>query len=654
MQKKETQKTLIDVYGSEEEAQYAQTLIQQIDDDLQKREQSSLVFNGLPYTTAYEYNIKKSINYAPPKTKEDREVSIGLVHEKIIGFAAMFLKYGFKRVVKCYEDGKIVNGMGKIYELGIEHSLKAEEFDRKIALIFWEVFSQGNAFVFEDWEVKTFKNKKAFRVDPKTKKKELVTPSNMDYSLEFLEGLTYQEGEMSQHRMAVSRLLDGRSVIFGNPEITDVQDQPRITLEFEYSKADAKKIFGTLSRFKSVPTTTEDITTIVGEKVTLFDVSRLEKPEETYIAHLTLNKEENTFNWFLNGVMLLPSNTSMTLFYPRGNYPLSNIPAERLTGSIYARSVPAKTKFNADFLDWSLKMLANKFQQGIEPAILTNGKYTLTRDIFKGGQVTHGVKREHYEKADPDNRGITQSEFSFVQSLKEIVESQTLNSTSTGELSSGNTAFEIAKVDQAQLEKLGYLLDGIVYGFHQMALRRAETIESKYTTQRDVTIVDGKEIPMYQNFSVNLGGVEHVVDFDSKVGSETYDVEGKRNELFKRAFDDRKSGHPTKYFLANPEEIRKGKTYITVDIYPERIKDSQLRLIEMWNDFKQRLAFFGQDNNIEEMKKEYIETSGKPDTIFTSGTEKKINSMLGQEAGTDMGTLGKPTVKTAQAQPHTL
>ncbi len=652
--KEETQKTLIDVYGSEEEAQYAQTLIQQINDNLEKREQSSLVFNGLPYTTAYEYNIKKSINYAPPKTNEDREVSIGLVHEKIIGFAAMFLKYGFKRSVKCYEDGKVINGMGKIYELGIEHSLKREEFDRKIALIFWEVFSQGNAFVFEDWEVKTSKNKKAFRVDPKTKEKEIITPSNMDYSLEFLEGLTYEEGQLTQQRRAVSRLLDGRSVIFGNPEIVDVQEQPSITLEFEYSKADAEKIFGTLTRFKGVPTTREAITTIVGEKTTLFDVTRLKKPEETYLAHLHLNKEENTFNWFLNGIMLLPSNTPMTLFYPRGNYPLSNIPAERLTGSIYARSVPAKTKFNADFVDWSLKMLANKFQQGVEPAILANGKYTLTRDIFKGGQVTHGVKRDQFEKADPDNKGITQSEFSFVQALKEIVESQTLNATSTGELSSGNTAFEIAKVDQAQIEKLGYLLDGIIYGFHQMALRRAETIESKYTMKKDVTVVDGKEIPLYQNFSVNLGGIEHVVDFDSEVGSEGYDVENKRNELFKRAFDDRKNGHPTKYFLTNPEEIRKMKTYITVDIYPERIKDSQLRLIEMWDDFKQRLSFFGQDNNMEEMKKEYLETSGKPDTIFTSGAEKKINTMLGNEAGTDMGTLGKPTVKTAQAQPHTL
>lgn len=345
--------------------------------------------------------------------------------------------------------------------------------------------------------------------------------------------------------------------------------------------------------------------------------------------------------------MILPSKTPMTLFYPRGNYPISNIPAERLRGSIYSRSTPAKVKFNADFVDWALKMLANKFEQGVDPAILTMGKYTLTRDMFRGGQVTHGVKKADFEKADPDNKGVTNAEFNFVNSLKEIVESQSLNQTTTGELSSGNTAFEIAKVDQAQTDKLGYLLDGLMNGFMDMYLRRAETVEAKYTIKQKETVVDGKTIPVYQNFSVNVAGIENVVVFDEQVGSVGYDEQGKKDELFQKSFKDKKAGSPTEYYLANPIAMRESRYHLDIEVYPERMKDSQLQLIQMWDDFRQRIEIFGNQNNVDEMKKEYLETSGKPDTIFVSQMYQRLEEV---EGGTNMGSFGKPTVKNAQLQ----
>lgn len=650
----DTAEALKKAYGEgekgEKEGKYAQTLIQQINDDLELREKNSLVFNGISYSTAYEYNQRKAINYAPPRNpKDDREISAGLVHEKIIGFAALFLKYVFKRRIKCYdENGNLVKGMGDIYDLAIEFSQKLEQFKDKIGLIYWETFTQGNAFVYEDWEVKLRQMPKAFK-QAEDGKKVLVTPDTMDYTLEFLDGLSYEDGETVQFRRAVSRVLDGRSIIFGNPEIEDIQEQPRITVEFEFSAEDAEQIFGSLKRWDAVPKEKEDITKMVGEKTTLFDASRHTDPAKTFLAHFVFDNQNNRYNVFLNGVMMLPSKTPLTLFYPRGNYPITNVPAERLRGSIYSRSVPAKTKFNADFVDWALKMLANKFEQGVDPAILSKGKYTLTRDMFRGGQVTHGVSSEDYEKADKDNKGVTQAEFSFVQAIKEIVESQSLNQTTTGELSSGNTAYEIAKVDQAQTDKLGYLLDGLVSGFMQMALRRAETIEAKYTIKQRETIVDGKKVPVYQNFTVNVAGIENVVVFDENVGSETYDVKAKRDELFQKGFNDRKSGFPTEYFLVNPTMLREKKYHLDIEIFPERIKDSQLQLIQMWDDFRNRLEIFGQQNNLEEMKKEYLETSGKPDEIFTTKMYQEAEKQMG-DGGYNMGGFGKPTVKNAQKQ----
>lgn len=58
---------LIEVYGDKETYEYAQALIQQVNKDLELREQNSIVFNGIPYSRAYDYNQRKAINYAPPR-----------------------------------------------------------------------------------------------------------------------------------------------------------------------------------------------------------------------------------------------------------------------------------------------------------------------------------------------------------------------------------------------------------------------------------------------------------------------------------------------------------------------------------------------------------------------------------------------------------
>lgn len=655
---------LKEAYGSEKEAKYAQKLIQQINDDLVLREKGTLVSNGIPYSQAYEYNQRKSINYAPAKnTKDDRQVSIGIVHEKIVSFVAIFLKYVYKRRIKCYnEKGELIRGMGKIYDLAIEYSHDLEQFKKKIALIYWELFTQGNAFVLEDWEVKMMSFPKAYKKGENGEKTE-VTPDSMDYTYEFLDGLEYKSGEDVQVRRAVSKVLDGRKVIFGNPEIEELQDQPRITIEEEITASDAEAVFGTLKRWKAVPKTKEDITTMVGATTTIFDSTRHKDPKDVFLVHRVLDKENNKFNIYLNGVMMLPMDTPMSLFYPRMNYPLSNVPAERLRGSIYARSIPAKTKFNADFVDWALKMMANKFEQGIDPAILTKGKYTLTRDMFRGGQVTHGVSREDFEKADPDNKGVTAPEFNFFNLLKEIIESQTVNQSFSGELSGSATATEIATVDTNQQKKLAFLLDGLVGGFTDMFLRRAETIESKYTIKQKETMVDGKKVSVYQNFTINVSGIENVVVFDEQVGGIGYDEETRKDELFQKAFRDRKNGFPTEYYLANPKMIREKKYQLVMELIPEQIKDTQLQMIQMWDEFGKLLEVFGSDKqggsvSTDELKKEYLEVSGRPDDLFTSQMYQELDKQEAslEQAGatqTNKGSFGKPqqpTIKSAQQQ----
>jgi len=274
-----------------------------------------------------------------------------------------------------------------------------------------------------------------------------------------------------------------------------------------------------------------------------------------------------------------------------------------------------KTKFNADFLDWILTKLAEKFEQGVDPALLVKGKYTLTKDLFKGGQRTHGITSENYEKADPENKGITSQEFGFAGLMKEILESQTLNQTTSGEVS-GDTATAVQAAQANQVEKLGYLLDGIVGGMIDMATRRGETIETKYTTKESETIVDGKKIDVYQNFTIALGGTEHAVAFDPAVGTAEFDEEGTKDRLFEKSFNEKQNGKDREYHMVNPMLIRKRKFSFDVEMKPERRKDSYLQLIELKEEADFLIGVWGEQVDKDVLKKEYTDITGRPANLF--------------------------------------
>ena len=646
--KKDLKAELLTAYnGDEEEARYAASEIECLNKELEMRERNSIVFNGVAYSTAYLDNQQKAINYAPPRDPEgDRQISVGIVHEKIIGFCALFLKYIFKRYIKCYDkDGNIIPGLGTIYDLAIEHSYCLETFKKKIGLIYWELFSQGDVFVLEDFDVRTIPTTVV-----KNEAGDVVDSSNMDYTYENLEKLKFEDGpEPKQTRRAISRILDGRMIILGNPEINELQDQDVNTVEEKITRAQAEQIYGTLSRWAQVPKQATEIVNMAnGLTLKLFGSDRLSDPSKEVIVHRRFHKTKNRMNIFINGVMMLPRNTPMSVFYPRLNYPITQFTSERITGSAYSRSVPAKTKFNADFIDWVLTKLADKFEQGVEPALFTQGKFTLTRKIFRGGQITHGIDSSNIKKVDPDNKGVTSSEFGFFEMLKSIIESQTLSPTTTGQGGSGDTATEVTLAQNQQVEKLAFLLDAIVAGWTDMALRRAETIESKYTTKVKETIVDGKTINVYTDFTVNMGGMEHVVTFDDEVGTEGYPAQEVQDKLFKKSFDKKKEGNPTQYYRANPRLLREEQSYIEIEVKAERVKDSQLQLMQMWDEFGKLKELFPNVNQ-EELQSEYLKTSGRSDKLFLPQEAMTLDKMMAAQEGSgyNTGSFGKPKIKQA-------
>jgi len=636
------------IYGkgkkAEEIEKYAREQISRINDALTLREQESPVFNGMTYSQHYEYNRRKALNYAPPKGKDDTQLSLGLPHEKIISFVSIFLKYAFKLEAKVYDNnGNEIDGLGDIYKLAIEHSRKLERLERKIGLVYWEMYTQGDAFVLEDWEVKTIPQVVA------KKDGKMLSPEKMDYTYEFLENLSFEEKKEVQIRRAVTRLLDGRQVILANPELDDanggLQAQPFVVIEEFLERDKAEQIYGSLNMWDKVPDAIKDINKITGRNLALFKQDRIEDAKKYVLVHRMWDKINNRFNIFINGVMMLPKDTPFTLFYPRGNYPIVQFSAERASGTAYSRSVPAKTKFNSDFVDWLINALAERLKRDIDPPLLVRGKYMLMHDIFKAGQRTHGITRDDYELALPDDKSLTNAHFSFLDLIKDIMESQTVNPTTSGEMTGNATATEIATVDQNQRDKLAYLLDAVVNGYIDLALRRAETIESKYTIKQRETVVDDKKVSVYQNFTVNINGINHRVEFTDEIDDPLYDVEKKRDELFEKAYKMRKQGKPTEFYLVNPRLLREQRYNLIFEIKPEKLKESALQLVQMKDEFNWLLSVFPNVNR-EKLQEEYLKITGRSEDLFIPQELQQIKNAEQAQQQND-GSFGQANIKQA-------
>jgi len=131
-----------------------------------------------------------------------------------------------------------------------------------------------------------------------------------------------------------------------------------------------------------------------------------------------------------------------------------------------------------------------------------------------------------------------------------------------------------------------------------------------------------------------------VVTFDTEVGGQDFPVEETRAKLFQESFKSKKKGFPSEFYLVNPDYLREQKLRLDIEIIPERLKDTRVKVLELYEDLAQRLQIFGRANNIEEMKKEYLDATGKPDEIFTA-TMLNAEEMFGEQNASPKTQPGK-------------
>jgi len=632
---------------------FSEKILNQIQQGINERETPSPLWNYLSYSEQYEENLKRALNAVKPKKKNDGkpDVDTGLVAEKVFNFISIYQNQEVNENIRIYEpSGEEKEHIGEFFKLAVRHTQETEKFKKQILpFIYFTMVSQGDAFVWDDWYVETLDTKDIY--DENGKK---IDFAKLDHTFETYEKLKYKKGKKIQNRYAKTRLLDGRTIIFGDISQPLVQEQPWIALEFVISNQKAEAVFGSLENFKKLKKdlkennfnngNSKNFATIKTEFSDLFNRTRKKEEagneSEEFIIHYYFNKADNLFNIFVNGVPMFNIETPLNLVQPRMNYPIIRFGTERISSSIYSRSIPAKAKFNADYLDKILMILAKKFEKSYKPPINAKNKYKVRPDLLDAGKVNTGITSEDYEFADPNFQGISNSDITMVNMLKEILEGMTLNKTTSGEVSGQTTATEVSMAQRNQLQKLIIYFESLEAGFEDLISRRIETIESKFTKQQDWTIVDGKKVSVYKNFSVSLGGSEHYVAFlDSLKEIDPEKQEDLENDIFML-----EAQHNIRYHLINPDYIRKAKYEIIVEVKLEPKISSIMESAQLREEITWLKQVFPNVNN-KLLEEEYIKATDRSEDLFLP---QEIMAGAGQEqqpqgAGTGEKQM-KPTV----------
>lgn len=619
-----------------EEMEHAKKVLMRIANDLLAREQPTPVFNNMTYTTNYEYNQLRAQAYSPAKNtknKNDKNISVGLEHEKVVSFVSILLSKDFKRDITVLEDGHKIKDMGDFLNHGIEHSFINEDMESHLApLIYYETNSQGDCFVMRDFVVKNINEPNGAM---KSKDITLEDLDNMDFDKQ-----TYKTVQV---RKIESKILDGRSLIPGNPEIETMQAQPRVTLEFIISREEAQQLFGSLKRWQFVPKTATFLGTVTGNASglrTLFNTNRIKKPDELVVVHIYMDKSLNLYNVYVNGLQMLNRKTPFTFLYPTNRYPIAKFSTERLPRSFYAKPLPQKIKYNANFFDWVFKMMAVRFERGADPAWVTNGKSSIPKNMFDAGNVTHGIKKGDYERADPEQQGVTPAEINFFNIMKEILESQTINPTVAGQVGGDNTLGEVQMAATAQTIKMAYLFAGIMQGWQEIALISSDIILQRYTQPVEYATVDGKQVPIYNNFSVIHDGSQNVITFQNAMNDPEYELLKDNNQLFQQAYKDKEGGDNINYYKLNPDRLRTGDFNIMCRIIIKDKETPEIKLAKFFQEMGQvRGIFPNVDLNV--LQDMYRNIANRPADMF-----KQMDTGLMQQGNDPSNPLTVPKPNT--------
>jgi len=557
------------------------SFIQMCRDAKEQRDQSYTYFDDMTYEDDYHANQKASNAYLRPKLNDDEvRIVTGATEKKLEVLSNEVLSMNMEPEVIAYDDAD--NELKNLGQDMMDVVKRTDDMEKDED--FWqawlrELLSQRAVFFEEVDDYQTYNYRKPLS----------LTPDNPNYA-------SIKKSKERIIHKARKRLISGLRVYLGDmfiPSRNFQTDQPYIVVYAQRSYSATKQIYGGWDRWKFVkPGKHQDETS--PNYYRMNDVSE-NTVEECHIID-PVNGEHYLI---LNGVPMFEE--SMPLWYdvlPDRRYTFSMVTIKEMdTEFAYGKPPVASAKTMQALSDESMRNLILKFRQAIEPAMAVNSNNAkaISRDIFRAGAITQGMKQDDVFPINPRNQGITQAEFNFYN----LIEEKTAEFVGTGQLQQGQapsgeqTATEIQQLQTNATKNLGHIVLAYMRARRDAPYLRIYNILENFVSpvKTHLSPATNEITAVYEKFTAN-----NALFTDGKRGKKIVQFTDRnmtpleKDAVFDFELQEEKAGRPTRFRTINIKQLAKINVFWHIVVNQQRREGSALNKILFKDEMEQAVA----------------------------------------------------------------
>jgi len=536
----------------------------------EEREESRFQFDDKTYSENFQDNSKGGLSYNPITTNEGEwRIVSGTTRQKVVTQVSSLLSFNFNFSILPINKSSIPDiKLGKRAEELIESTLEQENFKEDILPnIFKEYAIQGDAFC------------QNIVVD----RTETIKKISNNSDLSKAEWKTRERQMLPEARL---KQISGINFFPGNINIAGIENQPDIIYLDLITYSEAKSLYGKLKNFNYVPKNTRQwndktieykngINEAVGSSMSVVDSGMVE-------VMFYEDKWNNNFNFTLNGVLMLPvyeDNDSfpLTHFSPSGEYTIAKMSNCTSFDFFYSKSIPQDTFVLQNAYDEFLRLIMEKMESSFKGSLINKGTVSIDEEIFRPGGIFENPdfnEGDIFPAIANNNTGVTSSEFSTMQFIKNLIDEGSYSPTFSGQDSQGDKTLGEIQIQQRQnLKKLGGSLVGVTSFLKQIGKLRLYSILDTYTNSEDLKgelSKIGRNLLKETTFENGKKGLK-IIKF-KKSNLESEEIKAINDTLSEE------HGKPIKIEFLDPVELRKTIEYNWIfSVEPTPKDSSELR-----------------------------------------------------------------------------
>jgi hypothetical protein len=461
-------------------------IVDELNDAYLQRTQTYTELDDMTYDQYYLANKKAATGYLRPRrNREDLRVVTGTTREKVNTVVTALLRYNFDFTIEAYDQKDWPNrDVGIGMETMVRKTRKVEDpmWEKKRPLIYTELISQGDVFLYEYSEEEEVLHKKMKGV-----------------SVEDVMKMDWTETKKIEKRCEVD-IVPGINVYLGNIREYYLNKQPFIGIRREMPRTRTKALYGHWARWKHIENTkqVQVLADMGGQEYNNWQMCGTKEGIDEEIRYF--NPHTNTYQVLVNGVPMLPAGFPLEYLLGVRKYPIVKGSSEPISRYFaYSRGLAAKNKFNQAIIDEFYRIIALKFRKSTNPPMANLTGKILNKTIFDAGTVHTGVDPEKL-KPIGNNAAVTGPEFDTFQLIKQAIDESSVSPIMEGHRTPGEqTAQEINTLKAQSLQKLGMIMVGAIQMEEELIWLRAYNILKNWTTPVDTMLEEVKGVIKEKN-----------------------------------------------------------------------------------------------------------------------------------------------------------